>query len=222
MTPVETYLSLMQTLRGRLDVIAALKASNADDYARAETAAFHGRKVVEAIAFACLVAIEHGLQTVPRDAKGQWNAEDILKNLKKKHLDVLPSPSVLRQPTAAEKEGAGVTAVVEGVPDRRLSHDDLISIYQRLHAWAHEINPYTQMGHESFYAKQSPVLWEDLRKLELFMERHFISIRGKGFFCTLRDAQDGKTKVLPLTKEATQPHNAPDRQQPASPSVGGR
>jgi len=215
MTPTETYLSLMETLRTRLDLVTVLKASDADDFARAESAAFHGRKVVEGIAFACLVAIENGLQTVPGDAKGQWNAEDILKSLKKKGLDVLPSPSQLRSATTAEKQDNNVAAVVEGIPDRRLSHDDLISIYQRLHAWAHEINPYTQLKREDFCSKRSAVLWDDLRKLDLFMQRHFISIRGKGYFCTLRDAQDGRTKVLPLTKDAAQPALAADAPQAA-------
>jgi len=215
MTPTETYVSLMETLRSRLDVIAVLKASAADNFASAESAAFHGRKIVEGVAFACLVAIENGLQTVPRDAKGQWSAEDIFKSLKKKGLDVLPSSSRLRSATADEKHGDNVTAVVEGIPDRRLSHDELISIYQRLHAWAHEINPYTRVTHEAFYSKRSAALWDDLNKLELFMQRHFISIRGKGYFCTLRDTQDGRTKVLPLTKDAAQPALAADAPQAA-------
>lgn len=76
----------METIRNRLDVIAQLKQSTADDFARAEAAAFQGRKVVEGIAFACLVAIENGLPVVPKDAKGKWNAEDIFKNLKKEGI----------------------------------------------------------------------------------------------------------------------------------------
>ncbi len=190
----------MQTVRGRLDVIAQLKESTANDFARAEAAAFHGRKVVEGTAFACLVAIENGLPTVPKDAKGKWNAEDILKSLKQKGLDVLPSPSVFREATPAEKQDQRVTMVIEGVPERRLTHDELITIYQRLHGWAHELNPYTHDEHETFYAKQSASLWQDLNRLEQFLERHFIGIRGKGFYCTLRDSQDGLTKVMPLAK----------------------
>ncbi len=194
------YQSLMQTVRGRLDVIAQLKASVADNFSRAESAAFQGRKVVEATAFACLIAIENGLSTVPKDARGKWNAEDILKSLKKKGLEVLPSPSTIREATVAEQKDAGVKAIIEGVPERRLTHEDLISIYQRIHRWTHELNPYTQVEHEVYYANHATALWEDLNRLERFLERHFISISGKGFYCTLRDSQDGKTKVLPLEK----------------------
>jgi hypothetical protein len=112
----------------------------------------------------------------------------------------LPSPSTIREATAAEKKDPGVNAVIEGVPERRLTHDDLISIYQRIHRWAHELNPYTHVEHEAYYAKHGTALWDDLNKLERFLERHFISIHGKGFYCTLRDSQDGKTKVMPLAK----------------------
>jgi hypothetical protein len=200
MTPLENYASLMQTIRERFDVIGQLKASQAANFARAESAAFHGRKIVEGAAFACLVAIENGLTIVPRDAKGQWNAEDIFKSLKKKRMKVLPSPSVIRPTTPGEEKEHGIKATIEGVPECRLTHDELIAIYQRLHGWAHELNPYTQAEHGSFYAKYSSGLWSDLERLERFLERHFISIRGKGFYCTLRDKNDGEIKVLPLQK----------------------
>lgn len=138
MTPLENYGSLMQTIRGRFDIIGQIKASTAADFARAESAAFHGRKIVEGTAFACLVAIENGLATVPKNTKGQWNAEDIFKRLKKKGLKVLPSPSVIRQATPDEEKEHGVKTAIEGVPDRRLTHDELIAIYRRLHGWVHE------------------------------------------------------------------------------------
>jgi hypothetical protein len=93
-----------------------------------------------------------------------------------------------------------VKTTIEGVPERRLTHDVLVAIYQRLHGWAHELNPYTQAGRDTHYAKYSPALWNDLERLERFLERHFISIRGEGFYCTLRDEQDGQTKVVPLHK----------------------
>ena len=56
----ELYLS-MKTVRSRLDLVEELKLGSANEFLRAESAAFHGRKIVEAIAFGCLVAIENGL-----------------------------------------------------------------------------------------------------------------------------------------------------------------
>ena len=61
----------MTTIWHRLDVIEKLAKLDGSHFTRAETAAFHGRKVTEGIAFACLVAVENGIGHVPRDAKGQ-------------------------------------------------------------------------------------------------------------------------------------------------------
>jgi len=192
----------MLTVRDRFDTIEALRDASSEPFSRAETAAFHGRKIVEAIAFGCLVAIENGLKEVPRDAKGQWNAESIFKSLKAKGLSVLPSPSRIRQATPDEQRENDVKAVVDGIPERRLTHDDLINIYQSLHAWLHEVNPYVHTEHASFYAQRAETLWADLAKLRLFMERHFISIHGAAFFCVLWDSQDQQTKVGSLNKGA--------------------
>ena len=67
--PLEIYVELMTTIRHRLDVIETIRQSQIDDFSRAETAAFHGRKIIEGISFACLVALENGIKHVPRDAK---------------------------------------------------------------------------------------------------------------------------------------------------------
>ena len=200
--PLETYQNLMLTVRGRLDLIAAINTSMADGFSRAETAAFHGRKIVEGIAFGCLVATEHGIKHVPRDAKGQWSADSILSSLRKKKIDTLPSPSALRAATDSERAAHNVNATIVGTPDRRLSHHDLTAIYSRLHKWLHEINPYVGAGQAAFMKEHERTLWDDLRKLEQFIERHFISIHGRGFFCVLRDSTDGLTKVMPLDKLA--------------------
>jgi len=199
-TALEIYDALMTTIRGRLDVIEAVKNSESNDFSRAETAAFHGRKVVEGIAFACLVAIENGIRHVPRDAKGQWNAETILKSLKAKNIPTLPSPSIIRTASEEEKESDNVNVVIEGVPERRVSHDELIAIYQGLHRWLHEINPYTEPDRESFYVRHGQLLWDDLTRINQFIEKHFISISGEGFFCVLRDDVDGLTKVVSLSR----------------------
>jgi hypothetical protein len=192
----------MWAIRGRFEVIETLKKSESNAFSRAESAAFHGRKIVEAIAFSCLVAIDNGLKNIPKDAKGKWNAEDIFKKLKKKNLEILPSPSKIRHATNDEKSNLEVQIVIEGIPKNRLTHEELIQIYQRFHAWLHEINPYVHQGQDSFYESKSEFLWKDLDRLRLFIERHFISINGSGFYCVLNDSVDNKTKVMPLAKAA--------------------
>ncbi len=202
MEPRQTYLELMQRIRERFDVIEHLRKAGHSSFSSAETAAFHGRKIVEGIAFACLVAVENGLISVPRDAKGQWNAEAIFKSLSSKGFSVLPSPSQLRTASAEELAESGARVVVDGIPDRRLSHSELVDIYQRLHGWLHEANPYVHASQDSFMSSRASTLWSDLAKIRLFMERHFIAIRGEAFYCVLWDSVDGHTKVGSLSKIA--------------------
>lgn len=199
--PGEIYADLMQVIRRRLDTIRLLQTVQGDEFSRTESAAFQGRKAIEGIAFACLVATENGIKHVPRDALGQWNAEKIFEKLKKKGIHTLPSPSIVRSSTEAERrENFGVAVTIEGVPERRLSHDELIAIYARTHRWLHEINPYIEPDHMQFCAKNAASLWQDMARVDSFVDKHFISIGGEGFFCVLRDNTDGQTKVQSLSR----------------------
>lgn len=201
-SPVEKYRRLMRVMRGRFDMIDLLKASAGDRFLVAEACAFHGRKIIEAIAFGCLVAIEHGLGEVPRDAKGKWNAEKIFDSLERKNLGTaFPSPSIVRKPTAEELVTHGkLGATVEGQPERRLELSALKKAYVDLHRWNHELNPYVDDGRQEFLDKHEKALWLILGNLRRFMERHTISIRGKMFFAVLKDSADGQVKVINLTK----------------------
>lgn len=201
-SPEQMYLDLMSSIRDRFDLVAKLAAESGGDFGRAETAAFHGRKIIEGIAFGCVVATEKGLKHIPRDAKGQWNAETILNGLQKKGLKTFPSPSILRKASPEEQAEHNVSITVEGVPERRISTSDLVAMYQRMHRWLHELNPYVTKDKATFYANHGQLLWADLSAIERFIERHFISLSGQGFFSVLRDSRDDMTKVLPLSKVA--------------------
>lgn len=199
MNTVHMYQDLMKRVRSRFDVIELLRISEGESFTRAESAAFQGRKIVEGIAYACLIAIEHGAQQIPRDAKKHWNAEKIFRALKSKGFDTLPSPSVIRPATERERAD-GHTIVVEGISENRLSHDQIAEIYQRLHAWLHEANPYVYGSTGAFGPDKTDILWKDLEKLKTFVNRHLISVQGEAIFCTLWDLNDNQTKVLQLSK----------------------
>lgn len=199
-TSQELYLELMQVVRNRFDFIDAIRNIGTDDYGKSEIAAFHGRKIIEAIAFGCLISTNNGLNFIPRDAKGQYNAETILVALNKKDIDTFPSPSFIRKATEEEVNQLNVTAVIEGIPERRISREELIKKYQRFHVWLHELNPFTKAGHEEFYKNNHAQLWKDLEEIKLFIMAHFISIKGEGIYCVLKDKIDGHTKVGSLSK----------------------
>jgi hypothetical protein len=202
-SPIEQYLSLMSVIRTRFDLIHEIIAINGDDFSKAEICAFHARKIFEGIAFGCLVAIENGMKRIPGDAKGQWNAQKIMRSLRAKQLAVFPSPSEIRNPTESERMQFNVKSTIQGQPDRRLTPNELDRLYERMHKWLHEINPYVEKGRQQFVQNYGEALKDDLLRLERFVERHTISIAGEMMFCVLRDKIDGHTKIVPLSKIAS-------------------
>lgn len=199
-TQENRYQELLEVIKGRFDSINALSKIGFDNFYNSEMAAFHGRKIIEGITFGCLIATQNGLKTIPKDTVGQFNAEKILKTLIRKGIETFPSPSIIRYATKDEEKKYGGRVVVEGVPEKRITQKELIKKYQRLHNWAHELNPYVKEGHFEFNLKHRQQLEKDLDEMKSFLERHFISINGQGFFCVLHDKIDGKTKVMSLSK----------------------
>ena len=195
----QLYLELMTVVRERLDTVNLLASAPDANFAHAEAAALHGRKVIEGIAFACLVASQHGQGFVPRTARGQWNAERIL-DLCSKGIIPFPSPSIIRYATEEERKLYNVKCTVAGVPERRIPIREFITMYRRMHPWLHELNPYASPTRGEFYRQNGQQLWDDLARIDRFIERHCITIAGRGFFCVLRDRVDNQTKVLPLQK----------------------
>ena len=198
----DLYLELMRTIRSRFDLISNLKSQRSDESFVDEIAAFQGRKILEAVAFGCLVAVENGINMIPKDAHRQYNAEKILKELNKKDLNVIPDPNDYRQSTPEEFEQYKSPMTLEGIPERRITRQGFIKIYKRLHSWAHELNPYVYNGRINFVKTHHKKLWEDLDKMEKCLETHRASIRGEGFICVLRNKKDNQTKVLPISKIA--------------------
>ena len=199
-TQADKYQELMEVIRSRFDSIDALSKIGFDNFNYTEMAAFHGRKIIEGIAFACLIATKNGFKTIPRDAEGQYNAEKILKTLLRKEIATFPSPSIIRNSTEEEENKYNSKVIIEGVTEKRITQEEVIRKYQRLHNWAHELNPYIKEGHFEFNQKHREQLEKDLAEIKLFLYKHFISINGEGFFCVLKDDIDEKTKVISLSK----------------------
>ena len=197
----DTYIDLMAIVRERLDTINKIKLLGKESFYLSETVALHGRKIIEAIAFSCLLAVDNSLKAIPREAKGQYNAEKIFKTLRNKGINALQNPSIIRQASEEEKNQHNVNIIViEGIPSKCLTYDDLISIYQNLHNWLHELNPYTKKGHTEFNNTNRVQLWNDISRLEGMVEHHAMTVRGIGFYCTLRDKDTRDTKMIAISK----------------------
>jgi len=197
---VEQYQTLMEVIKSRFDALDELINIGFNNFSISEVAAFHGRKVIEGIAFACLISTKNGFKTIPKEAIGQYNAEKIFKTLIRKNIEIFPSPSLLRIPTDAERKIHDVKIIIDGIPDLRITQSEMISKYQRMHNWLHELNPFTKDGHKIFNEKYREQLLKDLNQLKAFLSSHFISINGEAFYCTLSDKVDNTTKVIALSR----------------------
>jgi len=190
--PHQLYQNLMTNVRARFEVINALNLNSASDFAALETAAFHLRKSIEGIAFGCLVALDQGLKAVPRDARGQWNADNIFARLKKRDELVFPEAYKREEPPA----DADTIVQHQIVPNSsvNLTIDEVRDIYRRTHKWLHEWNPYIeQLGEDC--EKSRDELLVDLPRVWNWIVQHMIGIGGHIFLGHLKDGPTQEVRV---------------------------
>ena len=185
LSPEDTYQVLAVNLRSRLD-FAENTLANPYKFAfqTVETVSLQGRKSVETIAYMMLVATEHafGRANMPRDIRGQWNAEPIFKELKKRKLDLIPSPQRVTAP-----KDSPYSLVIEGIAEHRLSYDDLVRIYRVFHKGLHEPNPYAHSVDDAYYLNLLPEIHKAISQIKNLTWRHLVFINGHAFLCILSD-----------------------------------
>jgi hypothetical protein len=159
--PRELYQALAVNLRSRLDFAEHVLAMPGRPSQIVETVSLQGRKCVETIAYMMLVATEHGFgrANMPRDVRTQWNAEPIFQRLKRKGIDLIPSPQ-----RVSASQDPRYKLVIEGIEKYRLNYDDLIAIYRTFHQGSHEPNPYVQPVDDRYYTNLLPVLPSSIRR----------------------------------------------------------
>jgi hypothetical protein len=204
LSPEETYQVLAINLRSRLD-FAENTLANPYKFAfqTVETVSLQGRKCVETVAYMMLVATEHafGRANMPRDIRSQWNADPIFERLKRKRLDLIPSP----QHVTSSKDSR-YSLVVEGIAEHRLSYDDLIRIYRVFHKGLHEPNPYVHPVDDAYYLNLLPEIHKAIGQIKNLTWRHMVFIKGHAFLCILSD-DNGNVHVQGLDKIANLPED---------------
>ena len=190
--PDMQYRALLVNIRARYEIINDLQVSIESDFASLETAAFHMRKSIEGIAFGCLVALENGLKTIPRDAQGQWNADRIFIRLLKQPDLVFPEAFKREDPP----EGVDPRIRHHIVPNEQanLNVDQVRKIYRRSHKWTHEWNPYIESLSGDF-DKHRAELVDDVPKIWNWLLTHMIGIGGRVFLGLLKDGDDQAVRV---------------------------
>jgi len=199
---IDQYRGLMANIRARFEIIDGLKLAPASDYAALETGAFHLRKSVEATAFGCLVAMENGLREVPRDARGQWNADKLFVRLKKTHPPVFPLAINAERPGP---EQTGINHHITTNKDWNLTIDEVRAIYRRTHKWLHEWNPYLPGGALKF-GKYRDELLSDIPKIWKWLLHHLIVVDGEVILTVLKRSEDVGVEVISASANAYEAH----------------
>jgi hypothetical protein len=194
------YLELMTRIRARFETIDLLDPDQSYELSVLETVAFHLRKIIEGIAFGCLVAIENGLKAVPRDAVGQWNADIIFARLKKREQLAFPEPFERQDPPAGSDPKVNHHLVPR--KDLTMSVDEMRDCYRRTHPWLHEWNPYVP-SHATDFEKRRADLLRDEIAVRNVMWQHMIGIGGEVFLGYLKHPGDEQVRVVAASGNVT-------------------
>ena len=187
------YLSIMTRIRARFDTIDLLDPTDNSDLSVLETVAFHLRKIIEGVAFGCLVAVENGLKSVPRDAVGQWNADTIFARLKKRSQLAFPEAFDRQNPEPGSRPQVQHHIVARN--DLAMSVDEMRNCYRRTHPWLHEWSPYVPAHAKDFEKRRSDLLRDEIAVRNLLWQ-HLIGIGGEVFLGYLKDSADGQVRVV--------------------------
>lgn len=199
------YQALMTNVRARYEIINRLNLNKKSGFAELETAAFHLRKSIEGIAFGCLVALEHGLKEVPREARGQWNADNIFAKLQKQQQLAFPQSFKREDPPEGSDPIVRHHIVIK--PETNLAVDEVRDIYRRSHKWLHEWNPYVERLSKDFEKNKSDLLI-DTPKIWSWIVQHMITINGKVFLGILHDPADGQLRIVSAQSMNLENNNA--------------
>ena len=197
-TASDQYRGLMSNIRARFEIIDGLGLGGESEYAPLETAAFHLRKSIEAATFGCLIAMENGLRKVPRDAKGQWNADKLLTKVKKGNPPVFPVAIHAEEP---QPGSVGIAHHIVTNKEWNLSIDEVRQIYRRTHKWLHEWNPYLPGGPLKF-GKYRDELIDDIPKVWRWLLHHLISVDGEVFIAVLKRSPDVGVEIISASANA--------------------
>jgi len=125
----------------------------------------HFRKVIEAVAYAAMIASEMEFGQVPRQIQNHWNAAEILKFLSRKNLLNLPKRTLIEE----DPSGDGHRYTVFDGTEELLPW--LLEVYGQVHFFAHEANPYAQW---QYYAGLTEEFLEEQRSIARDLRGHFI------------------------------------------------
>jgi hypothetical protein len=154
--PIQLYAQQMREIKRRIEVIDffMLKGGHAlYQPTTIESVCLQFRKVLELIAFSSLIANKDRYSAAYANFASNWNAELLLKDLRRINPKFYPMP-IEERPS----ERAGIKTDAIPVTDEYLTEEDLVNIYKKCGGMLHAANPYGSKIGPHFFEKAFP-LW---------------------------------------------------------------
>lgn len=201
---IHLYAQQMREIKRRIEVIDffLLKGGNAlYKPTTIESVCLQFRKILELIAFSSLIANKERYAAAYTKFASNWNAELLLKDLRRVNPKFYPIP-IDERPS----ERPGVTSDLIPLVDGFLTEDDFVSVYKQCGGMLHAANPYgSKIGHH-FFEKAFPSWRTKIIRLLNSHEVHFVDDTG---IWIIHMQEDGDEEVHFYEFELMQEHGEP-------------
>lgn len=180
----------MEEVKRRMNVIDALHADNGRILYEAtaiESIYLQFRKILELVAMGSLVANKKVMTEAYENIEKSWNAEYILKDIKRLNPEFYPKPILEKQSSTPE-----VVSDWEDRGDDYLTQKEFVKLYKRAGAIAHADNPLGKKTNYGSYKSQI-LVWR--QKIMNLLNSHQIRLVGDENIYLIHMKEDRDDKV---------------------------
>ncbi|MER0204639.1 MAG: hypothetical protein DU480_12460 [Nitrosomonas sp.] len=152
-----------------------------------ESVCLQFRKILELIAFSSLIANKDRYSAVYKNFASNWNAEWLLKDLRRINPKFYPIP-IEEKPS----QRIGIKTDIIPITEGYLTEVDFISTYKKCGSILHAANPYGSKTSYHFFQKAFP-LWR--KKIILLLNCHEVHFVDNSGIWVIHMQEDGDDEV---------------------------
>lgn len=183
--PIHLYADQMREIKRRTEVIDFFLHKGGHALYKPttiESLCLQFRKILELIAFSSLIANKPQYSAVHKNFESHWNAELLLKDLRRVNPDFYPKP-IEERPSVEPS----IKNELHPVKDGYLTEEDFIHIYKKCGGMLHALNPYGSKTGYHYFEKSFP---EWRRKLIRLLNCHQVHLVGQTGFWLFHMKED--------------------------------
>ena len=170
--PIQLYAQQMREIKRRIEVIDFFLVESGNALYKPtsiESICLQFRKILELIAFGSLIANKERYAAAYSKFASNWNAELLLKDLRRVNPKFYPMP-IEERPS----DRPGIKSEILPIVDGFLMEDDFVSVYKQCGGMLHAANPYGSKIGRHFFEKEFPIWRAKIIRLLNSHEVHFV------------------------------------------------